>query len=268
MAALLNGCVSGPIHDSFRPTIAVVVTQPFKGKAALINSQDMRSDVQRYREQGFILIGTSDYIGKYPEMDELSAQAKRVGASVVVFSGQYKDRVSGVQSFVLQNPPQTIQSQTSGTLYGNGGSASYYGSTTTTVPGGYTQYQVPYAFDRFEIHAAFFAPTARSRLMQNPQATPSGIGGIGAVIEPRPTGLLVLNVASGGPAAKAGVRIGDTIVALDGVSTEAIKLEEALQRLRGQVGSKVVVTLHRTGGTTKTVQVIRKETSKLRFPQN
>ena len=152
--ALLVGCVGGPNHDFYRPT-GRSVAQPFKGKAALIQSEDMGRDVRRYVDEGYTLIGTSDYNGKYPEMVELTAQAKKVGASVVVFNGRYIGTVTGVSSFSLPNPPQTVASQTYGNVYGYGGSASYSGTTTTTIPGGYTQYQIPYAIDRFEVHEAF-----------------------------------------------------------------------------------------------------------------
>ena len=152
--AFFVGCASGPTHTFYKPTGKTVV-QPFKGDAALIQSDDMRSDVRRYLDDGYVLVGTSDYNGSYPKMSEMTAQAKRVGASVVVFNSKYIGTVSGVSSFSLPNPSQTVTSQSYGNVYGYGGSASYSGTTTTTVPGGYTQYQIPYAIDRYEVHEAF-----------------------------------------------------------------------------------------------------------------
>ena len=165
--ALLAGCASGPTHTFYKPTGRTDV-QLFKSDAALIQSDDLRSDVGRYFSDGYVLVGTSDYNGSYPKMSELTAQAKRVGASVVVFNGKYIGTITGVSSFSLPNPSQTVTSQSSGNVYGYGGSASYSSTTTTTVPGGYTQYQVPYAIDRYVVHEAFLGKRLES--FQKPPA--------------------------------------------------------------------------------------------------
>ena len=151
---LLVSCASGPTYAYYIPNSRVIV-QPFKGDATLIKSFDMRSDLQRYFHNGYFLIGTSDYSGREAKMSELKAQAKRVGASVVVFRSRYIGTFTGVSYFSLPNPSQTVTSQTYGSVYGYGGSAYYSGTTTTTIPGGYTQYQVPYAVDRYDVHVAF-----------------------------------------------------------------------------------------------------------------
>jgi len=108
-----------------------------------------------YRE-GYKLIGHTDYDGEAPEMSQLKAQAKRVNARVVVFQMKYLGTTSGSTPLVIQNPQQIVTSQTYGNVSGYGGSASYSQNTTTAVPGGYTTYQIPYSFSRYEVHAAFF----------------------------------------------------------------------------------------------------------------
>jgi len=57
----------------------------------------------------------------------------------------------------------------------------------------------------------------------------------------------VSNVIPDGPADKAGVQEGDTLTAIDGISTKNMKLQTASSHLRGQLGSPVKLTIVRGG---------------------
>lgn len=69
--------------------------------------------------------------------------------------------------------------------------------------------------------------------------------GIGARLR-RPS-TVVLEVFDGSPAAKAGVRTGDRIVEVDGISVADGTSENAIARIRGALGSKVDVVVERRG---------------------
>lgn len=73
-----------------------------------------------------------------------------------------------------------------------------------------------------------------------------GYGGIGVFVLPAPGGLLVRSTMVG-PARVAGVRSGDTIMAVDGSSTAALSFQEAMGRILGQPGSKVTLRVLRHG---------------------
>jgi carboxyl-terminal processing protease len=65
-------------------------------------------------------------------------------------------------------------------------------------------------------------------------------------------------VFEGGPADRAGVRPGDLIEAIDGVSTEGLDLRKAVERLRGPEGTEVVVRVLRPGpGDVRTLTMTR-----------
>jgi S1-C subfamily serine protease len=67
-------------------------------------------------------------------------------------------------------------------------------------------------------------------------------------------GLLVTAVADGGPAATAGVLVGDVVVAFDGAPVD--DPEHLVARLRGRAGQAVALTLVRGGAaTTLTITV-------------
>jgi len=75
--------------------------------------------------------------------------------------------------------------------------------------------------------------------------------GIGANLMPTPEGLTLSAVGPGDPAERAGLRAGDRILAIDAETTDGMSLADALQRLRGEAGTSVGVSVHRpkTGET-------------------
>ena len=50
------------------------------------------------------------------------------------------------------------------------------------------------------------------------------------------------------PADKAGLKVGDRIVKIDGTSIDGLDLARIASRLRGNVGSQVQITIRRGGG--------------------
>lgn len=57
--------------------------------------------------------------------------------------------------------------------------------------------------------------------------------------------LKVISPISGSPAAKAGILAGDSILEIDGVTTEGLSLDEAAEKMRGTIGSHVMLTVKR-----------------------
>jgi carboxyl-terminal processing protease len=78
-------------------------------------------------------------------------------------------------------------------------------------------------------------------------ATVGQFGGVGLVMEPDDGWLKVVSPKDGTPAAKAGIRTDDRISAIDGVSVEGTEFNEAIDKMRGPVGSSVTITIMREG---------------------
>lgn len=57
----------------------------------------------------------------------------------------------------------------------------------------------------------------------------------------------VVTPIEGTPAARAGVKAGDTIVSIDGVAVDPERLEDTIDRMRGAAGTKVDITIARNG---------------------
>jgi carboxyl-terminal processing protease len=82
----------------------------------------------------------------------------------------------------------------------------------------------------------------------NLKATTQGsFGGIGISVAVRDNYPTVISPIEGSPAWTLGIRPGDVIVKIDGVSSAGLAVDEVASRLRGPAGTKVKITVHREG---------------------
>ncbi|HBM45658.1 MAG: Carboxyl-terminal protease [Parcubacteria group bacterium GW2011_GWF2_38_76] len=72
-------------------------------------------------------------------------------------------------------------------------------------------------------------------------------GGIGIVFSAQKRSLLVDEVNKDSPAEKAGIKARDRIIAIDGVSVKNIQLIEITKKIRGEIGTNVVLKIVRRG---------------------
>lgn len=73
------------------------------------------------------------------------------------------------------------------------------------------------------------------------------VSGIGAQVEYHDNALTVISPISGSPAQKAGIKAGDIITEIDGVSLAGMNLVEAVDKVRGPKGTTVTLTIMRNG---------------------
>lgn len=100
-----------------------------------------------------------------------------------------------------------------------------------------------------------FLDPSRYRLLR--QQTTGVYAGVGMTLLPAPNGLLVTRLQPG-PARVAGIRPGDTILAVDGVATASLSYEDSLGRILGRPGSAVQLRVLR-GPHTIELHVVRRE---------
>lgn len=97
-------------------------------------------------------------------------------------------------------------------------------------------------FSKLDEHSAFVAGDRRDRLES---VLDQEFGGVGVELI-RAESHRCITVASpvlGSPAWHAGIAAGDDILAIDGVSTEQMPLDEAFRRLRGRPGTPVLLSI-------------------------
>ncbi|MDE5621424.1 MAG: S41 family peptidase, partial [Alistipes sp.] len=83
-------------------------------------------------------------------------------------------------------------------------------------------------------------------------------GGIGALIRQKEDYVRIAQPYEGSPADRAGLKIGDMILAIDGTDAKGFTTEQVSSRLKGEPGSKVRVTVRHLDGTEQT-ETIRRE---------
>lgn len=106
-------------------------------------------------------------------------------------------------------------------------------------------------------HSNFFDRRDFSE-MQDEQS--SRFYGIGVTVNRRNGRIYVLGVSEGMPAARAGLRYGDAIVSVDGVSAAGWEQSDALKYVRGERGTEIRMTVERAGDPNPvTVRILRDE---------
>lgn len=107
-------------------------------------------------------------------------------------------------------------------------------------------------------YTIFVEPRQREREQEELRGS---FGGIGAWIERKPDGRVVLTPMEGRPAEKAGILSGDELLAVDGTPvTPEMPLEDIVAMVKGEVGQMVKLTIRREGQAEPlTIEVRREE---------
>ncbi|HET9456186.1 MAG TPA: S41 family peptidase [Candidatus Limnocylindrales bacterium] len=105
-------------------------------------------------------------------------------------------------------------------------------------------------------HTGFMTPEERAT---RTSALSGSYVGIGAQVGVSEDGLpMIIGVFRGSPADEAGLRSGDVVVAVDGEPTAGEDLDDVVERVRGEVGTAVVLTIRPGGdGSERDVQIVR-----------
>jgi len=74
-------------------------------------------------------------------------------------------------------------------------------------------------------------------------STTGKFGGLGMVVAPRSGDFVVISSFEGSPAHKAGIKAGDSVLAIDHIPINGLPLAEVLRMVRGPAGSKITVTM-------------------------
>jgi len=96
--------------------------------------------------------------------------------------------------------------------------------------------------DSLDPFSSFLDPDEYSNMMES---TEGHFGGLGIVVTIRDGLLTVVTPMEDGPGLKAGLRAGDQIVEIEGVSTRELELSECVKRLKGEPGTEVNIGVFR-----------------------
>ena len=93
-------------------------------------------------------------------------------------------------------------------------------------------------------YSVFFEPEDSQKFQEDVEGH---FGGVGMEIEVRDKRLLVVSPLNGTPAYEAGVKAGDQIIFINDDNTFDLGVEEAVKKIRGEIGTKVKLTIFREG---------------------
>lgn len=91
-------------------------------------------------------------------------------------------------------------------------------------------------------HSQFMEPPDFKSMQED---TKSEFGGLGVVVSMKNGYLTIVSPMEDSPGFEAGLLPGDQILKINGQSTEKLVLSEAIEKLRGEVGEKVTLTISR-----------------------
>ncbi len=112
---------------------------------------------------------------------------------------------------------------------------------------------------RLDDYSAYISPKTLADFEEPLVAHFSGIG-VEILLDAQSGQLTVGNPVLGGPAFEVGVRAGDRILRIDGKSTQGLSLADASDRMRGEVGKPITLTVLHQGETTPLdLKIVRRE---------
>ncbi|HEY5609729.1 MAG TPA: S41 family peptidase [Thermoanaerobaculia bacterium] len=93
-------------------------------------------------------------------------------------------------------------------------------------------------------HSAFLEPRDYSEMQERQKGT---FYGLGILVTKRNERVTVITPLEGTPAARLGIRAGDIIAEVEGVSTDDLPLDDVVRRLKGPKGTTVNIKIMRVG---------------------
>lgn len=109
-------------------------------------------------------------------------------------------------------------------------------------------------------HSEYLDDEAYKSLMMT---TSGEFGGVGIEVTPEYGILKIVSPIDDTPAAKAGIKAGDYIVAIDGKLVSEMSLQDAVDKMRGKPGSQVILTILRKGEKSPLVFKLNREIIKI-----
>jgi len=91
-------------------------------------------------------------------------------------------------------------------------------------------------------HSQFMEPSDFKNMQED---TKSEFGGLGIVVSQKNGILTIINPMEDSPGFEAGLLPGDQILKINGQSTEKLTISETVDKLRGEVGEKITLTINR-----------------------
>ena len=261
LGVLSSGCITDPFHSSFKSSISEKVPkgesgalETATGEPRLLSSQDMKADSIKLLENGYWPVGNSRFTGQFVEATVALAQARLVGAEVVVVLQTHVG--TGTYSIpVLDWVPDrrvTVSEQTQTRNSDGSNQSTQYHDSVATVQGEYQTHYEMQTQETFEQSAVYWKKAAdpilgilASDLGENEKAASSSNKGV-----------VVKLLVRKSPAFMGDVFRGDIVRRFAG--REVLGTDDFFQLVQANAGKKVDLQLWRAGAlVNKSLQLAR-----------
>src|SRR5512146_272806 len=101
------------------------------------------------------------------------------------------------------------------------------------------EYAISGMLTNLDAHSSYFDPKTFAAMRTK---AAGAYGGIGVVISLKDTAIDIVSVVPSTPAARAGIKMGDELIAIDGTPMRGHALDDVSARMRGAVGTAVSLT--------------------------
>jgi serine protease Do len=204
----------------------------------IFGSDDLQRDVKIAMSKGYRPIGESSFNGKVASEQAASAQAKTIGAVLVLINSKFTDTRTITTPLFLPNNQTTYNS---GTVYGMGGSANYSGTNTTY---GTTVVPITTQQQRYDQHAVYFVKVTKKPkfglflLDLTPELRSKYERNAGAIVNV---------VVEESPAFIANILAGDILLEINGASVLGAKQGAELMQSTNPPDGKCILKVIRNG---------------------
>jgi carboxyl-terminal processing protease len=106
-------------------------------------------------------------------------------------------------------------------------------------------------------YTVFFTPSEQKSFQEQLKGS---FAGVGMEIGIKDDILTVISPIKGTPAYKAGILAGDKIVSIDGITTQDLSVDDAVKKIRGEVGTKVKIEIFHEGAKKTEIKELTRAT--------
>lgn len=239
---VLGGCTQSGYKQYYTPYVDAKTLPDVKligpnEEPQVLVSNNLERDIHSLRAKKYIVVGHSSFNGSYEDRENVAAQAKRIGATLVITKSEYTETQSTTSALLIPNNQTTYHSGSvySGGLYGGyRGTSTTYGTTAvpfTTHQRRYDQVAVYLVKStqkyRFGVSITDLTPQMRADLERN-------------------TGAFIYNVFEDTPAFYSNVIPGDVLISINGNPVKnAQKAEEIMNAIPDSQLSTTFVLLRK-----------------------
>lgn len=225
----LAGCAASGYQQFYNPyvdakTLPDIELLKENQKPQVFGTDNFDRDIQILRSKNYIVLGYSSFNGGYEDTDNAVAQAKRIGATIIIVSSQYTNTQTTTSTLFLPDNKTTYNSGTahSNTSYNSTGGYIGSSNTNTTYNGTSTTYStkavpVTTSQNRYDQTAVYFVKSTHKYKfgLHYNDLTPEQRTHL-----ERNTGVFINLVIEDAPAFYANVLVGDILIAVDGQSVK------------------------------------------------